>query len=101
MLSKSLFSFDSVLETKFHKVIFFLVFYGWKVKGIRSTGANGTVSALELCSLTLKLAIGDVCGLVPQRRQGLSSGGLMIKELNDLLDRLASGENRALKLEKL
>ncbi|PRQ18496.1 putative DNA ligase (ATP) [Rosa chinensis] len=74
---------------------------GPEVKGIRSTGANGTVSALELCSLTLKLAIGDVCGLVPQRRQGLSSGGLMIKELNDLLDRLASGENRALKLEKL
>nr|XP_011469925.1 PREDICTED: uncharacterized protein LOC101299721 isoform X2 [Fragaria vesca subsp. vesca] len=35
-----------------------------EVKGIRSTGANGTVSALEFCSLTLKLAIGDVCGLV-------------------------------------
>ncbi|XP_024184109.1 uncharacterized protein LOC112189069 isoform X1 [Rosa chinensis] len=37
---------------------------GPEVKGIRSTGANGTVSALEFCSLTLKLAIGDVCGLV-------------------------------------
>ncbi|KAM5556697.1 hypothetical protein ABKV19_024201 [Rosa sericea] len=37
---------------------------GPEVKGIRSTGANGAVSALEFCSLTLKLAIGDVCGLV-------------------------------------
>ncbi|KAI7747083.1 hypothetical protein M8C21_002519 [Ambrosia artemisiifolia] len=32
---------------------------------------------------------------VLQRRQGMMSGGLTIKELNDLLDRLASNENRA------
>lgn len=31
---------------------------------------------------------------VLQRRQGMTSGGLTIKELNDLLDRLASSENR-------
>ena len=29
-----------------------------------------------------------------QRRQGMASGGLSVKELNDLLDRLASSENR-------
>lgn len=33
---------------------------------------------------------------VLQRRQGISSGGLTIKELNDFLDRLATGENRFL-----
>ncbi|XP_051150256.1 DNA ligase 4 [Andrographis paniculata] len=32
---------------------------------------------------------------VLQRRQGLTSGGMTIKELNDLLDRLASSENRS------
>lgn len=42
----------------------FLFLREWKVTGIRSTGANGTVSALEFCSLTLGLAVGDVCGLV-------------------------------------
>ncbi|TXG61119.1 hypothetical protein EZV62_012482 [Acer yangbiense] len=36
--------------------------------------------------------------MVLQRRQGMISGGLTIKELNDLLDRLASGENRAEKI---
>ena len=30
---------------------------------------------------------------VLQRRQGMASGGLTIKELNDLLDQLASSEN--------
>ncbi|BBG92771.1 DNA ligase 4 [Prunus dulcis] len=34
-----------------------------------------------------------VAAEVLQRRQGVSSGGLTIKELNDLLDRLASSEN--------
>ncbi|XP_027356168.1 DNA ligase 4 isoform X3 [Abrus precatorius] len=32
---------------------------------------------------------------VLQRRQGMASGGLTIKELNELLDRLSSSENRA------
>lgn len=35
-----------------------------------------------------------VASEVLQRRQGMISGGLTIKELNDLLDRLASSENR-------
>ncbi|GAY37255.1 hypothetical protein CUMW_027650 [Citrus unshiu] len=35
-----------------------------------------------------------VAAEVLQRRQGMISGGLTIKELNDLLDRLASSENR-------
>ncbi|XP_021893120.1 DNA ligase 4, partial [Carica papaya] len=35
-----------------------------------------------------------VAAEVLQRRQGMASGGLTIKELNDLLDRLASSENR-------
>lgn len=34
-----------------------------------------------------------VAAEVLQRRQGMASGGLTIKELNDLLDRLASSEN--------
>ncbi|XP_050216618.1 DNA ligase 4 [Mercurialis annua] len=38
---------------------------------------------------------------VLQRRQGLSSGGLTIKELNELLDSLASSENRAEKVSVL
>lgn len=33
---------------------------------------------------------------VLQRRQGISSGGLSIMELNDFFDYLASGENRYL-----
>ncbi|KZV30732.1 DNA ligase 4-like [Dorcoceras hygrometricum] len=36
-----------------------------------------------------------VAAEVLQRRQGMASGGLTIKELNELLDRLASSENRA------
>ncbi|KAF5956535.1 hypothetical protein HYC85_003760 [Camellia sinensis] len=35
-----------------------------------------------------------VAAEVLQRRQGMTSGGLTIKELNELLDRLASSENR-------
>lgn len=31
---------------------------------------------------------------VLQRRQGTTSGGLTVKELNELLDSLASSENR-------
>ncbi|XP_061991495.1 DNA ligase 4 [Rosa rugosa] len=53
----------------------------WR-KGGAKTGANAGNFAL-------------VAAEVLQRRQGLRSGGLTIKELNDLLDRLASGENRA------
>jgi DNA ligase-4 len=33
---------------------------------------------------------------VLQRRQGMASGGLTIKDVNDLLDRLASAENRCI-----
>lgn len=33
---------------------------------------------------------------VLQRRQGTASGGLTIRELNELLDRLASAENRCI-----
>lgn len=36
-----------------------------------------------------------------QRRQGMASGGLSVKELNDLLDRLASSENRCFVLSLL
>ncbi|KAH9653721.1 DNA ligase 4 [Citrus sinensis] len=42
-----------------------------------------------------------VAAEVLQRRQGMISGGLTIKELNDLLDRLASSENRAEKTSVL
>ncbi|WMV37123.1 hypothetical protein MTR67_030508 [Solanum verrucosum] len=34
------------------------------------------------------------CEKVLQRRQGMASAGLTIKELNDFLDHLASSENR-------
>ncbi|XP_038889085.1 DNA ligase 4 isoform X2 [Benincasa hispida] len=53
----------------------------WR-KGGAKTGANAGNFAL-------------VAAEVLQRRQGMTPGGLTIKELNDLLDRLASGENRA------
>ncbi|XP_042497376.1 DNA ligase 4 isoform X2 [Macadamia integrifolia] len=53
----------------------------WR-KGGAKTGANAGNFAL-------------VAAEVLQRRQGMASGGLTIKELNDLLDRLASSENRA------
>ncbi|XP_039030849.1 DNA ligase 4-like isoform X2 [Hibiscus syriacus] len=53
----------------------------WR-KGGANTGANAGNFAL-------------VASEVLQRRQGTASGGLTIKELNDLLDRLASAENRA------
>ncbi|XP_048333732.2 DNA ligase 4 isoform X1 [Ziziphus jujuba] len=42
-----------------------------------------------------------VAAEVLQRRQGMTSGGLTIKELNELLDRLASSENRAEKITVL
>ncbi|KAI3801600.1 hypothetical protein L1987_29709 [Smallanthus sonchifolius] len=42
-----------------------------------------------------------VASEVLQRRQGMISGGLTIKELNDLLDRLASSENRTEKTSVL
>ncbi|XP_052622142.1 DNA ligase 4 [Lactuca sativa] len=42
-----------------------------------------------------------VASEVLQRRQGMISGGLTIKELNELLDRLASSENRAEKISIL
>ncbi|KAK6272919.1 hypothetical protein POUND7_010002 [Theobroma cacao] len=53
----------------------------WR-KGGANTGANAGNFAL-------------VAAEVLQRRQGTASGGLTIKELNDLLDRLASAESRA------
>ncbi|XP_021275747.1 DNA ligase 4 isoform X2 [Herrania umbratica] len=53
----------------------------WR-KGGANTGANAGNFAL-------------VAAEVLQRRQGTASGGLTIKELNDLLDRLASAEGRA------
>ncbi|TYK03083.1 DNA ligase 4 isoform X3 [Cucumis melo var. makuwa] len=52
----------------------------WR-KGGAKTGANAGNFAL-------------VAAEVLQRRQGMTPGGLTINELNDLLDRLASGENR-------
>uniref|UniRef100_A0A2P2K6S8 DNA ligase n=1 Tax=Rhizophora mucronata TaxID=61149 RepID=A0A2P2K6S8_RHIMU len=55
--------------------------FNWR-KGGPKTGANAGNFAL-------------VSAEVLQRRQGMASGGLSIKELNDLLDRLASAENRA------
>ncbi|KAK4775383.1 hypothetical protein SAY86_010318 [Trapa natans] len=42
-----------------------------------------------------------VANEVLQRRQGMTSGGLTINELNDLLDRLASSENRSEKASVL
>ncbi|KAG1326863.1 DNA ligase 4 [Cocos nucifera] len=53
----------------------------WRKGGARS-GANAGNFAL-------------VAAEVLQRRQGMASGGLTIKELNDALDQLASKENRA------
>ncbi|KAK6944587.1 BRCT domain [Dillenia turbinata] len=55
--------------------------FNWRKGGPRS-GANAGNFAL-------------VASEVLQRRQGMASGGLTIKELNALLDRLASGECRA------
>lgn len=52
----------------------------WR-KGGAKTGANAGNFAL-------------VAAEVLHRRQGTASGGLTIKELNDLLDRLASAESR-------
>ncbi|XP_061352685.1 DNA ligase 4 [Gastrolobium bilobum] len=55
----------------------------WR-KGGAKTGASAGNFAL-------------VAAEVLQRRQGSASGGLTIKELNDLLDQLSSSENRAQK----
>ncbi|QHO46401.1 DNA ligase [Arachis hypogaea] len=52
----------------------------WR-KGGAKTGANAGNFAL-------------VATEVLQRRQGTASGGLTIKEVNDLLDQLAASENR-------
>ncbi|CAN1326568.1 DNA ligase 4 [Linum perenne] len=59
----------------------------WR-KGGAKTGVNAGNFAL-------------VASEVLQRRQSMASGGLTIKELNDLLDRLASGENRSEKISIL
>ncbi|CAJ1975847.1 unnamed protein product [Sphenostylis stenocarpa] len=56
----------------------------WR-KGGAATGATAGNFAL-------------VAAEVLHRRQGTASGGLTIRELNELLDRLASGENRAEKI---
>ncbi|QCE13483.1 DNA ligase 4 [Vigna unguiculata] len=56
----------------------------WR-KGGAATGATAGNFAL-------------VAAEVLHSRQGTASGGLTIKELNELLDRLASGENRAEKI---
>ncbi|PKI34416.1 hypothetical protein CRG98_045197 [Punica granatum] len=54
--------------------------FNWR-RGGPKTGANAGNFAM-------------VATEVLQRRQGTASGGLTINELNDLLDRLASAENR-------
>ncbi|CAI0555826.1 unnamed protein product [Linum tenue] len=59
----------------------------WR-KGGAKTGANAGNFAL-------------VATEVLQRRQGMASGGLTIKELNELLDRLACSENRPEKISIL
>ncbi|XP_059460885.1 DNA ligase 4-like [Corylus avellana] len=59
----------------------------WR-KGGAQTGANAGNFSL-------------VAAEVLQRRQGMASGGLTIKDVNDLLDRLASAENRAEKTSVL
>lgn len=59
----------------------------WR-KGGAKTGANAGNFSL-------------VAAEVLQLRQGMTSGGLTIKELNNLLDRLASSENRAEKTSVL
>ncbi|KAL1217452.1 DNA ligase 4 [Cardamine amara subsp. amara] len=60
----------------------------WRKGGIAKAGANAGNFAL-------------IAAEVLQSRQGMASGGLTIKELNDLLDRLASSENRAEKTSVL
>ncbi|XP_020879936.1 DNA ligase 4 isoform X2 [Arabidopsis lyrata subsp. lyrata] len=54
----------------------------WRKGGTAKAGANAGNFSL-------------IAAEVLQRRQGMASGGLTVKELNDLLDRLASSENRA------
>ncbi|ESQ42689.1 hypothetical protein EUTSA_v10012474mg [Eutrema salsugineum] len=60
----------------------------WRKGGTAKAGANAGNFSL-------------IAAEVLQRRQGMASGGLTIKELNDLLDRLASSENRAEKTSLL
>lgn len=43
------------------------------MKGFKVAGANASVSALDLCSSTLSLAIGNECGLVSLLQLGMSS----------------------------
>ncbi|KAF8102614.1 hypothetical protein N665_0198s0309 [Sinapis alba] len=60
----------------------------WRKGGTAKAGANAGNFSL-------------IAAEVLQRRQGMASGGLTIKELNDLLDRLASSENRGEKTSVL
>ncbi|XP_010483217.1 PREDICTED: DNA ligase 4-like isoform X1 [Camelina sativa] len=60
----------------------------WRKGGTAKAGANAGNFSL-------------IAAEVLQRRQGMASGGLTIKELNDLLDRLATSENRGEKTSVL
>uniref|UniRef100_A0A1J3K4K0 DNA ligase n=1 Tax=Noccaea caerulescens TaxID=107243 RepID=A0A1J3K4K0_NOCCA len=60
----------------------------WRKGGTAKAGANAGNFSL-------------IAAEVLQRRQGMASGGLTIKELNYLLDRLASSDNRAEKTSVL
>ncbi|KAL0734964.1 hypothetical protein Bca4012_011174 [Brassica carinata] len=60
----------------------------WRKGGTAKAGANAGNFSL-------------IAAEVLQRRQGMASGGLSVKELNDLLDRLASSENRGEKTSVL
>ncbi|KAF7146971.1 hypothetical protein RHSIM_Rhsim03G0267200 [Rhododendron simsii] len=62
--------------------------FNWRKGGAPKAGSNAGNFAL-------------VAAEVLQRRQGWASGGLNIKELNEMLDRLASSENRAEKTSVL
>ncbi|KAG6644099.1 hypothetical protein CIPAW_08G032200 [Carya illinoinensis] len=61
--------------------------FNWRKGGARSGSNAGNFSL--------------VAAEVLQRRQGMASGGLTIQDVNDLLDRLASSENRAEKTSVL
>ncbi|KAI8565875.1 hypothetical protein RHMOL_Rhmol03G0295200 [Rhododendron molle] len=62
--------------------------FNWRKGGAPKAGSNAGNFAL-------------IAAEVLQRRQGWASGGLNIKELNEMLDRLASSENRAEKTSVL
>ncbi|KAF2309815.1 hypothetical protein GH714_005250 [Hevea brasiliensis] len=75
--------------------------FNWR-KGGAKTGVNAGNSLSSPSSGTLFLTLFYWLGKqVLQSRQGMSSGGLTIKELNDLLDSLALSENRAEKTSVL